>query len=196
MRLWERPPFGLGPPQVPPPTRLCGFMSPARARPVPFCLYSLRPEPVTSLLPFVEAVKRRRASSSATTARCMTCSFGSVSKSEPGRSRSVRPPLLASKRCAFATRHPAAHPELVVLDDHCDDLEVSHCHAFVAHLPRHLLPREDPRGVRRGPGRTRLPDVVRAVCDRAPAEAVALDGPLEALALADGGDVHLVALVE
>jgi hypothetical protein len=45
------------------------FMSPARARPVPFCLYSLRPEPVTSLLPFVEAVKRRRASSSATTAR-------------------------------------------------------------------------------------------------------------------------------
>src|SRR3712207_3311896 len=103
MRLWERSPFGLGPPQVPPPTRLCGFMSPARARPVPFWRYSLRPEPTISLRPLVEAVKRRRASSSATTARCMTCSFGSVSKSGPLRSRADRSLLLASKRGALAT---------------------------------------------------------------------------------------------
>src|SRR5918998_3875142 len=137
MRLWERSPFGLGPPQVPPPTRFGGFMSPARARPVPFWRYSLRPEPRISFRPFVDAVKRLLASSSATTARCMTCSFGSVSKSGPERSRSELSPLLASKRCALATllaclpdldhralaaRHPAAHPELVLLGIHGHDL--------------------------------------------------------------------------
>src|SRR3954462_2184408 len=159
MRLWERSVFGLGPPQVPPPTRFGGFMSPARARPVPFWRYSLRPEPTTSLRPFVEAVKRRRASSSATTARCMTCSLGSVSKCGPERSKSDLCPLLASKRCAFATlltrlsdlddralaaRHPAAHPELVLLGIYSYDPQVLDRDSRVAHLPRHLLARKDP----------------------------------------------------
>src|SRR3954471_15777889 len=158
MRLWERSVFGLGPPQVPPPTRFGGFMSPARARPVPFWRYSLRPEPTISLRPFVEAVKRRRASSSVTTARCMTCSLGSVSKCGPERSRSDFCPLLASKRCAFGfasatlltrlpdldyraftTRHPAAYPELVVLGVYGYNLQVLDCDTLVAHLPRHLL---------------------------------------------------------
>src|SRR5919199_4355054 len=103
MRLRDRSGFGLGPPQVPPPTRFGGFTSPARALPVPFWRYSLRPEPATLLRPLVDAVKRRRASSAATTARCMTGSFGSVSKCGPLRSRSDLAPLLASKRCALAT---------------------------------------------------------------------------------------------
>src|SRR3712207_3970776 len=211
MRLWERSPFGLGPPQVPPPTRLCGFMSPARARPVPFWRYSLRPEPTISLRPLVEAVKRRRASSSATTARCMTCSFGSVSKSGPLRSRSDRSPLPASKRCALATlitrlsdpndralaaRHTAAHPELVVLGVDGDDPQVLDRDALVAHLPRHLLPRKDPRGIRRSSDGARLPDVVRAMRYRPATEAVSLDGPLESFTLGDRGDVYLVSLVE
>src|SRR5215208_3104231 len=181
-------------------------MSPARARPVPFCRYSLRPEPTISFRPFVDAVKRLLASSSATTARCMTCSFGSVSKSGPERFRSDLSPLLASKRCAFATlltrlpnlnhralaaRHPATHPELVLLGVYGYDLQVPDRDALVAHLPR-----KDPRRIRRRPNRARLADVVRAVGDRTAAEAVALDGPLEALTLTDRGDVYLLPLVE
>src|SRR5919205_3319101 len=129
MRLRDRSDFGFGPPQVPPPTRFGGLMSPARALPVPFWRYSLRPEPATSLRPLVDAVKRLFASSSATTARCMTCSLGSAVKCGPSRSRSDLSPLLASKRCALATllthlpdldhrtstsRYAAAHPQLVV----------------------------------------------------------------------------------
>src|SRR5919199_2354168 len=171
MRLRNRSDFGLGPPQVPPPTRFGGFASPARARPVPFWRYSLRPEPATSLRPLVDAVKRRRASNSATTALCMTCSFGSVVNCGPVRSRFVLSPLLASKRCAcgtlltrlpdldhgtLAARHPTTHPQLVLLRVDRNDPQVPHRDALVTHLPRHPLPGEDPRRVRRSPDRAWL----------------------------------------
>src|SRR3954447_9950009 len=170
MRLWDRSDFGLGPPQTPPPTRFGGFMSPARTLPVPFCLYSLRPDPVTSLRPLVDAVKRLFASSSATTARCITCSFGSAVNCGPSRSKSDLSPLLASKRCAFAillthlpdldhralaTGDAASHPQLVSVGVHGNDPQVPHRDALVTHLPRHPLPGEDPSRVRRSPGRTR-----------------------------------------
>src|SRR5829696_5687479 len=189
--------------------------SPARERPVPFCLYSLAPEPRISLRPLVDAVYRRRESSSATTARWMTCSFGSVSNCGPARSSEDFLPLRASNTCAVAfasaillTRlpdlddgvlaagHAAPDPELVVLRVNGDDLEVPDRDGLVAHLARHPLTLEDTGRVSRGPDGARLPDVVRAVTHGPAPEAVALDGALEAAALGDRAHVHLVADLE
>src|SRR5918999_682782 len=153
-------------------------MLPARALPVPFCLYSLAPEPVTSLRPLVEAVERRRELSSATTARWMMCSLGSVSNRGPLRSMEDFLPLRASNMCAWAillarlpdlddrapaAGHAAAYPELVPLGVHRDDLEVPHRGSLVAHLARHALALEDASRVRRRTDGAGLPDVVRAV---------------------------------
>src|SRR5918998_5751972 len=141
----------------------------------------------------------------------MTCSLGSVSNRGPSRSMDDFLPLRASNTCAWATLltrlpdlddrappagHAAAHPELVLLGVDRDDLDVPHRGGLVAHLSGHALALEDAGRVRRRPDGAGLPDVVRAVGDRPPAEAVALDRPLKAAALAGGAHVDLLAGLE
>src|SRR5215218_7391738 len=141
----------------------------------------------------------------------ITCSFGSVVNRAPVRSSEDDSPLRASKTFAsailithlpdlddgvLAAGHAAAHPELVVVCVHGDDLEVAHCGRLVAHLARHLLSFEDPGRVRGSPDGAWLPDVVRAVAHRAPGETVAFDSPLETLAFGRGADVDPVAHLE
>src|SRR5215211_3097966 len=143
----------------------------------------------------------------------MTCSFGSVVKRGPSRSSEDISPLRASKTCAFAsailitrlsdlddgvlaTGHATTHPELVVVGIHGYDLDVAHRGGLVAHLARHLLALEDPGRVSGSPDGAWLPDVVGAVAHRAAGETVALDGPLETLALGRGADVDPVAYLE
>src|SRR3712207_5288974 len=142
-------------------------------------------------------------------------SLGSVVKRGPSRSSEDFCPLLASNTCAVAfasaillTRlldlddgalaagNAAAHPQLVPLGVDSYYLYVAHRDGLVAHLARHLLALEDTGGVRRRPDGAGLPDVVRAVRDRPAAEAVALDGPLEAPPLACSADVNFVSYLE
>src|SRR3712207_2274524 len=141
----------------------------------------------------------------------MTCSLGSVSKCGPFRFMEDFVPLRASNTCAWATLltrlpdldngapaawHTAAHPELVLVGVHRDDLEVPHRGGLVTHLAWHALALEDAGRVRRGSDGAGLPDVVGAVGDRSAAEVVALDGPLEAPALAGSAHVDLVSDLE
>src|SRR5918993_5956033 len=141
----------------------------------------------------------------------MTCPFGSVVKRGPWRSSEDVSPLRASKTCALAilffhladpddgvlaTRHTAAHPELVVVGVDGDDLDVAHRGRLVAHLARHLLSLEDPGRVSGRPDGAWLPDVVGAVAHRAAGETVAFDRPLETFAFGRGADVDPVAHLE
>jgi len=48
--------LGLGPNITPPPFHKGEVLEPALARPVPLCFQGFRPQPLTSLLVFVEAV--------------------------------------------------------------------------------------------------------------------------------------------
>src|SRR5450631_3576304 len=61
-------------------------MEPWRARPVPFCLYGLRPPPATSPRVLVEWVPCRAAASWATTTWCRSGTFTWTSKISPGSS--------------------------------------------------------------------------------------------------------------
>src|SRR5215203_4158318 len=141
----------------------------------------------------------------------MTCSFGCVVKRGPSRSSEDVSPLRASNTFAsaillthlpnlhdgvLAAWHTAAHPELVVVCVYGDDLDVAYRGGLVAHLSRHLLSLEDPGRVSGSSDGAWLPDVVRAMAHRAPGETVALDSPLEALALGRGADVDPVAHLE
>src|SRR5215208_3686136 len=141
----------------------------------------------------------------------MTCSFGSVVKRGPWRSSEDVSPLRASNTFAsailithlpylydgvLAAGHATAYPDLVAVLVYGDYLEITHRGRLVAHLARHLLALEYAGRVGRRTDGAWLPDVVRAVAHRAPGEAVALDGPLEALALGRGADVDPVAHLE
>src|SRR5215212_6028848 len=99
-------------------------------------------------------------------ARCMTCSLGSVSNCGPFRSMEDFLPLRASNTCASAilltslpdlddrapaAGYAAAHPELVVLGVHRDDLQVAHRDGPVAQLAGHPLALEDAGRIRRRP---------------------------------------------
>src|SRR3712207_6432373 len=116
----------------------------------------------------------------------MTRSLGSASNCGPFRSMDDFLPLRATTMCAWAilltrlpdldhrapaARHAAAHPQLVPLGVHRDDLEVSHRGSLVAHLTGHALALEDAGRVRRCPDGAGLPDIVRAMRFRTPAEA-------------------------
>src|SRR5919112_3115291 len=141
----------------------------------------------------------------------MTCSLGCVVKRGPSRSSEEVSPLRASNTFAsamlithlpylydgvLAAGHAAAHPELIRFLVYGYDLEVPYRCRLVAHLARHLLALEYAGRVGRSADGAGLPDVVRAVAHRAPGEAVALDGSLEALALGGGADVDHVAGLE
>src|SRR5947208_14395521 len=88
----------------------------------------------------------------------------------------------------------AADEQQVLVRDHVDDLESALGHALVAHLARAADALEHARGRGRGADRTRGVHVVRDVCDRAAAEAVALDGDLDALYPRDARDSDLMPL--
>src|SRR3954451_15557502 len=90
----------------------------------------------------------------------------------------------------------AAQQDQVLVRDHVDDLEAALGHALVAHLAGAADALEHARRCGGRADRARGAHVVRAVGDRAAAEAVALDGALEALALGDAGDLDLLALLE
>src|SRR5215218_9281844 len=141
----------------------------------------------------------------------MTCSFGSVVKRGPWRASEDVSPLRARNAFAsailithlpylydgvLAAGYATAYPELVAVLVYGDYLEITHRGRLVAHLARHLLALEYAGRVGRRPDGAGLPDVVRAVAHRAPGEAVALDGSLEALALGCGADVDHVAGLE
>ncbi len=86
---------------MPPPERVGDLTEPARARPVPFCRYSLAVEPETSPRVRVEAVPRRRAACSARTARC-------------SRLMSVATPKRSTLSLTSSTRLPAASTTVAV----------------------------------------------------------------------------------
>src|SRR5690606_13760342 len=70
-----------------PPPRCCGIrIEPWRARPVPFCLCGLRPEPETSPRPSVECVPWRDAARWATTTWWMSGTLVCTSKTAAGSS--------------------------------------------------------------------------------------------------------------
>src|SRR5215207_5665919 len=97
---------------------------------------------------------------------------------------------------ALGPRYGSADQQQVLVGDHVDDLEPALGLALVAHLARTADALEDPRRRRGGADRARCAHVVRAVADRAAREVVALDRALEALALADAGDLDLLTLLE
>src|SRR4051812_37543476 len=97
---------------------------------------------------------------------------------------------------ALGSRHGAAQQQQVLVGDHVDDGQPALGDALVAHLARAADALEHARRRGRGADRSRGAHVVRAVGDRATREVVALDRPLEALALGDGGDLDGLALLE
>src|SRR3954447_20692512 len=97
---------------------------------------------------------------------------------------------------ALGAGNGAAQQDQVLVGDHVDDLEAALGDALVAHLARAADALEHARRRGRCADRARGAHVVRAVADRAAAEAVALDRALEALALGDAGDLDRLALLE
>src|SRR3954466_14697282 len=82
---------------------------------------------------------------------------------------------------ALRAGNGAAQQDQVLVRDHVDDLQAALRDALVAHLAGAAAALEHPRRRRGRADRTWSAHVVRAVGDRAAAEAVALDGALEAL---------------
>src|SRR3954447_24558101 len=97
---------------------------------------------------------------------------------------------------ALGAGHRAADQEQVLVGEYVDDLEAALRDARVPHLAGAADALEDARGRGGRADRARRAHVVRAVGDRSAAEAVALDGSLEALALRDARDLDLLALLE
>src|SRR4051794_91598 len=157
----------------------------------------------------VDAVPRRRAFSSA---RAVSWTRPMLNASpKTFSSRSTVPDLPMNGAVFFAivlTLGPdlddgalragdrAAHEQQVLVGDHVDDLEPALGDVLVAHLARAADALEHARRRCGRADRARGAHVVRAMGDRAAAEAVALDGALEALALGDAGDLDLLALLE
>src|ERR671925_502987 len=90
----------------------------------------------------------------------------------------------------------ATHEQQVLVGAHVHDLEAALGHPPGAHLAGPADPPEHARGVGRGADRPRRTDVVGPVRDGPTVEVVALDRPLEALALRYAGHLHGLALLE
>src|SRR5205814_5684524 len=89
-----------------------------------------------------------------------------------------------------------ADEQQVLAGAHVDHGQPALGHALGAHVARAADALEHPRGSGARADRARRADVVRAVARGAAAELVALDRALEALALADAGDLDLLAGLE
>src|SRR2546421_7778031 len=90
----------------------------------------------------------------------------------------------------------AAEQQEVLVGTDVDDLEAALGHARVAHLAGAAYALEDARGRGGRADRAGRADVVGAVGHWPAREVVALDRPLEALALRYSGDLHRLALLE
>src|SRR4051812_31780694 len=180
---------------MPPPGHSGDRLEPARARPVPFWRHGLAPPPRTMPRVLVECVPWRRAASSARTDSCTSGSWNSAPNAASSRSTFVVPPRTGAlaigphlhDTVARAGDRPADEQQVLV-GAHVDDGQPALGHALVAHAAGAADALEHARGRGRGADRAGRADVVRAVARRAAREVVALDGPLEALALGDAGD--------
>src|SRR3954469_17522713 len=188
---------------MPPPVQIGERDEPARARPVPFWRHGFAPPPRVSPRVLVECVPCRRAASSARTDSCTSGSWNSAPNAPSSRSTFFVPPstgaLAIGPHLHDAVARPGdrtAHEEQVLARAHVDDGEPALGDALVAHLARAADALEHPRRRRRRADRAGRAHVVRAVALGAAAELVALDRALEALALADAGDLDLLAGLE
>src|SRR3954471_10576189 len=188
---------------MPPPGHSGDRLEPARARPVPFWRHGLAPPPPTMPRVLVECVPWGRAASSARTDSCTSGSWNSAPNAPSSRSTFFVPPstgaLAIGPHLHDAVARPGdrtAHEEQVLARAHVDDGEPALGDALVAHLARAADALEHPRRRRRRADRAGRAHVVRAVALGAAAELVALDGALEALALADARDADLLPGLE
>src|SRR3954471_12349306 len=198
-------------------------MSLTRARPVPFCRHSLRPDPETSARCFTLWVPLRRPAMYACTASWIRCWLYGYPKISSGNSIS-RTCLLSKFLIAIfirlspfrppdryvsgnGTRHGTAHVDQVLLGVDLDDQQVLRRDAGAAHPAGHPHALQHSRGVGGGADGARREVEHRAVAALAAAEVVPLHDALITLALAGADDVdplffledgglHLVAGVE
>src|SRR3954454_7250871 len=184
---------------MPPPANCGARIEPWRARPVPFWRHGLAEPPRTMPRVLVAAVPCRRAFSSARTHSWTRPSVQRASQALASSS-TVPPPIFGAlgirahlHRGALRARHRAAQHDQVVAGADLDDREALLRHALVTHLARQAHALEHARWRGRGADRARRAHVVGAVRLRAGVEVVALDAALEALALRDPRDLHLVA---
>src|SRR3954454_781518 len=185
---------------MPPPAKCGARLEPWRAPPVPFCRHGFAPPPRTLPRVFVNDVPRRRALSSARTDSWTSGPLKRAPKATSSRSTLPESPSTLALAIGAHLHHAVARPGdraadhqqgVARVDAH--DLEAALRDALVAHLARPADALEHARGVGGGADRARRAHVVRAVADGAAGEVVALDGALEALALRDAGDLHLLA---
>src|SRR5436309_9151388 len=177
---------------MPPPVHTGDRLEPARARPVPFWRQGLEPPPETIPRVFVAAVPRRRAACSDRTLSCTSAPWKRAPKAASSswtRSPEATPSTGASAIAAHLHHavaragHRAAHEHQVLAGVERDDLEALLGDARVAHLAGAANALDDPRRGGRRADRARGAHVVGAVRLGAALEVVALDRPLEALAL-------------
>src|SRR4051812_35711217 len=152
----------------------------------------------------VACVPCRRAASSARTDSWTSGSWNSAPKATSSSLTFLVPPSTGAwlaigphlHHAVARARDGAAHEQQVVALADVDDGQAALGDALVAHLARPADALEHARGRRRGADRAGRAHVVRAVALGAAAEVVALDRALEALALADAGDLDLLAGLE
>src|SRR4051794_6756590 len=189
---------------MPPPAQCGARIEPWRARPVPFWRHGLAPPPRTLPRVLVACVPCRRAASSARTDSWTSGSWNSAPKATSSSLTFLVPPSTGAwlaigphlHHAVARARDGAAHEQQVVALADVDDGQAALGDALVAHLARPADALEHARGRRRGADRAGRAHVVRAVALGAAAEVVALDRALEALALADAGDLDLLAGLE
>src|SRR3954466_10691023 len=185
---------------MPPPAKCGARIEPWRARPVPFWRHGLAPPPRTLPRVLVECVPWRRAASSARTESCTSGSWNSAPNAASSSFTVFVPPRTGALAIGPHLHDPVARPgdraadeQQVVVHADVDDGQAALGDALGAHVARAADALEHSRGRGARADRARRAHVVRAVADRAAGELVALDRALEALALADAGDLDLLA---
>src|SRR5215210_3275335 len=188
---------------MPPPVQRGERIEPARARPVPFWRHGLAPPPRTSPRVRVDAVPLRVALRSARTHSWIRASLKRASN--VSASRSTPPCLPTYGALAIAAhlhggagrpRHRAPNQQQVFLGDHPGDAQTALGDPPAPHPARPPQALEHPGGGGRGADRARRADVMGPVRHGPAAEVVALDRPLEALALGDARHLDLLAGLE
>src|SRR3954454_11823125 len=181
---------------MPPPGHSGDRLEPARARPVPFWRHGLAPPPETMPRVLVECVPWRRAASSATTTSCTSGPLNGCSKTSASRSTALPPPSAGAlgigthlHGVSLGTGDGAADHHQILLGHELDDRQALLGDALATHAAgaADALEHARPRGRRADRARRTL--VVRAVRLGAGSVVVTLDRALEALALADAGDL-------
>src|SRR6478735_7606702 len=181
---------------MPPPVQIGERLVPARARPVPFWRHGFAPPPETMPRVLVECVPWRRAASSATTTSCTSGPLNGCSKTSASRSTAVPPPSAGAlgigthlHGVSLGTGDGAADHHQILVGHELDDRQALLGDALATHAAGAADALEHARGRGRRADRAWRALVVRAVRLRAGSVVVTLDRALEALALADAGDL-------